>query len=171
MNEMWVFGYGSLMWNPGFRFVEQQRARLPGAHRALCIYSWHHRGTREHPGLVLGLDRGGSCLGIAFRLAGPDSGEVLAYLRARELVTNVYLEVHRPVRLEASGAVVMATTYLTDRRHPQYAGALPWQRRLELVRDSSGVSGANVDYVRHTVAHLRQLGIKDASMEWLAERL
>ena len=92
MDEFWVFGYGSLMWNPGFDYEVREIVTLPGFHRALCIHSWVHRGTRDHPGLVLGLDRGGSCKGAAFRIAATQRDDVVAYLRERELVTNVYLE-------------------------------------------------------------------------------
>ena len=91
-DDIWVFGYGSLMWNPGFDYLEVKRARIQGVHRAPCIYSWVHRGTRERPGIVLGLARGGACVGKAFRIDVKKSEEILNYLRARELVTNVYLE-------------------------------------------------------------------------------
>src|SRR3974390_225676 len=93
--DLWVFGYGSLIWRPGFEFIEQVQARLIGEHRALCVYSFDHRGTPERPGLVLGLDRGGACRGIAFRVTASKRAEVVAYLRAREQTTNVYREVMR----------------------------------------------------------------------------
>ena len=172
MSGFWVFGYGSLMWRPGFAFAESAPARLAGAHRALCVYSWVHRGTRDRPGLVLGLDQGGSCRGVAFRIEPAEAEATLAYLRARELVTGVYREVWRPVRLERPGApTVTALCYLVDRGHAQYAGALPRERQLELVRDSAGVSGANRDYVLSTAAHLRELGLRDETLFWLAARL
>src|SRR5438309_11601760 len=87
--DLWVFGYGSLMWRPGFEFIEQVPARLIGEHRALCVYSFVHRGTPEKPGLVLGLDRGGACRGVAFRVAEKHRATTVAYLRAREQVTSV----------------------------------------------------------------------------------
>ncbi len=116
MGDFWVFGYGSLMWRPGFAHVETRRARLHGYHRALCVYSWVHRGTEQRPGLVLGLDRGGSCVGLAYRVPGELREEVVEYLRARELVTSVYLERFLPVRL-AGGDLVEALCYTVDRTH------------------------------------------------------
>src|SRR5690349_2563312 len=86
-SDLWVFGYGSLIWKPGFEFVEQRPARLIGEHRSLCIYSMVHRGTPEKPGLVLGLDRGGACQGVAFRVARKQRDATVAYLREREQVT------------------------------------------------------------------------------------
>ena len=98
--ELWVFGYGSLMWRPGFEFIEQVPARLIGEHRALCVYSFDHRGTPEQPGLVLGLDRGGACRGVAFRVAAKQRSDTIDYLRSREQTTHVYREVMRSVWLE-----------------------------------------------------------------------
>ena len=120
-----MFGYGSLMWRPGFAFVEQVPARLIGEHRALCVYSFVHRGTPEKPGLVLGLDRGGACRGIAFRVAETNRVETVTYLRAREQVTSVYREVMRSVWLQSDARQrVSALTYVVDRGHVQYAGRL-----------------------------------------------
>ena len=172
MSDFWVFGYGSLMWRPGFDHIDAVAARLNGAHRSLCVYSWFHRGTKERPGLVLGLDRGGSCRGVAYRVSGPNRDAVVAYLRERELVTDVYHEVWRPVGLIGrNGAPVLALTYLVNRNHVQYAGRLPLERLLDLVRGSEGKSGANAEYVINTVRHLRQLGIRDSVLEHLAAAL
>jgi cation transport protein ChaC len=172
MSGFWVFGYGSLMWRPGFAFAESAPAWLAGAHRALCVYSWVHRGTREKPGLVLGLDQGGSCRGVAFRVAASEREAVTDYLRTRELVTGVYHEAWRPVRLKHPDArPVTALCYLVDRSHAQYAGVLPRRRLLELVRGSTGQSGANRDYVVSTAAHIRELGFRDDTLSWLAARL
>src|ERR1700716_2529859 len=120
--DLWVFAYGSLMWRPDFPYVERLEARLVGAHRALCVYSFVHRGTPERPGLVLGLDRGGACRGIAYRVAAARREGTLAYLREREQVTKVYLETMRRVTL-ASGEA-NAVVFVVDRSHPQYAGRL-----------------------------------------------
>ena len=172
MQDLWVFGYGSLMWNPGFAFAEQAPARLAGWHRALCIYSTVHRGTPEAPGLVLGLDRGGSCRGLAFRVEPANRGAVIDYLREREQVTAVYREIHRPVRLDdGSGRVVEAVTYVADRGHPQYAGRLDEDEVHRLVSRSRGKSGINPDYVLATARHLVGLGIADPTLARLAARL
>lgn len=170
MSDFWVFGYGSLMWRPGFEHVETRKARLFGYHRALCITSHIHRGTVEKPGLVLGLDRGGSCLGLAFRVSATRRDEVMAYLRERELVTNVYHEKLLPLWLEA-GERVQAVTYVVDRRHEQYAGALDLDSAAERVAGSHGLSGPNVDYVLNTLSHLHSLGIRDHWLEGVAARL
>src|SRR5262245_47144376 len=157
--DLWVFGYGSLMWRPGFEFVERTEARLIGAHRALCVYSFVHRGTPERPGLVLGLDRGGACRGIAFRVTAAKRAETVAYLRGREQVTMVYREFVRQVRLKTEPErMVPALCYMIDRSHPQYAGRLSLDRQLHLVRQGHGRSGANDDYVIATVAALEELG-------------
>jgi len=167
MTDLWVFGYGSLMWRPGFAPAETRRARLPGYRRALCVRSYVHRGTRERPGLVLGLDRGGACVGLVFRVAEPEAEAVLAYLRERELVTHVYLERRLRVVLE-DGRQVTAVTYVADRAHEQYAGMLTAEAAAVAVRGAFGISGDNVDYVVNTVAHLRELGIRDRWLEHVA---
>jgi glutathione-specific gamma-glutamylcyclotransferase len=170
MGDFWVFGYGSLIWRPGFAHVETQRARLHGYHRSLCVYSFVHRGTRERPGLVLGLDRGGSCIGLAFRVPGGLRDEVITYLRERELVTNVYLERMLKVRLD-SGRTVEAVTYIVDRQHEQYAGALDAAHAAAVVRGAVGQSGINEDYVLSTLEHLKALGIRDHWLEDVARQV
>jgi glutathione-specific gamma-glutamylcyclotransferase len=170
--ELWVFGYGSLMWRPGFDFSEQAPAALIGAHRSLCIYSFHHRGTQQNPGLVLGLDEGGACRGVAFRVAAERSDATLAYLREREQITDVYVEVKRPVSLlDGSGRELEALCYIVDRGHPQYAGRLTTEIQAQLVRSALGLSGSNLDYVLNTVRHLEEAGIHDVELMALAARL
>ena len=167
--DLWVFGYGSLMWRPGFDFLEQVPARLVGEHRALCVYSFVHRGTPEKPGLVLGLDRGGACRGVAFRVAEKHRAETVAYLRAREQVTSVYREVMRSVWLEnAARERVSALAYVVDRGHGQYAGRLSLAEQLRLVRQGHGQSGANRDYVIATVKAIEAEGFRDAQLHRLA---
>ena len=170
--DLWVFGYGSLLWRPGFAFTEKVPARVTGLHRSLCIYSFVHRGTPERPGLVLGLDRGGACRGIAFRVAFAHREKTVEYLREREQATSVYLEVLRNVTLIGHpDRRVEALTYVVDRGHPQYAGKLSLDQRLHLIRQGHGRSGANRDYVLATVAELEALGCRDAELHALAERL
>jgi cation transport protein ChaC len=168
--DLWVFAYGSLMWRPGFAFSECQGAFVRGYHRALCVYSYVHRGTEERPGLVLGLDRGGSCKGVAYRVEAAAAAETRAYLRAREQVTLVYREVSLKSRL-ADGTIVDALGYVADRSHVQYAGRLDKAELVRLVRQGEGISGKNADYVKSTHVHLTELAIRDATLEWLAQRL
>jgi cation transport protein ChaC len=174
--DLWVFGYGSLMWRPGFEYLERIPARITGLHRALCVYSFVHRGTPEKPGLVLGLDRGGACRGIAYRVGGGLAQSTITYLRAREQVTRVYLESMRRITLAStpqrpSGEQVTALVYLVDRSHPQYAGRLDLERQVHLVRQGHGRSGANRDYVLSTVAEIEAQGCHDSLLHRLAERL
>jgi glutathione-specific gamma-glutamylcyclotransferase len=167
--DLWVFGYGSLMWRPGFAFIEQVPARLIGEHRALCVYSFDHRGTPEKPGLVLGLDRGGACRGIAFRVAATQRDEVINYLRSREQTTNVYREVMRSVWLEnATRERVSALAYVVDRGHVQYAGRLSLHEQLRYVRQGHGRSGNNRDYVLETVRSIEAQGFRDVPLHQLA---
>ncbi len=172
MAELWVFGYGSLMWRPDFGYAERAPAALIGAHRSLCIYSFHHRGTHEHPGLVLGLDEGGACRGVAFRVASDKRDATIAYLREREQITEVYVEAVRPVSLlDGSGRELEALCYVVDRAHPQYAGRLSTEAQARLVRSAVGGSGTNIDYVLNTVRHLEEAGIHDAELMALAAHL
>jgi cation transport protein ChaC len=167
--DLWVFGYGSLMWRPGFEFIERVPARLIGEHRALCVYSFVHRGTPEKPGLVLGLDRGGACRGIAFRVAERNRAATVAYLREREQVTSVYREVTRSVWLENDARQrVGALTYVVDRGHVQYAGRLSPAEQLRHVLQGHGQSGANRDYVVSTVKAIETEGFRDAQLHQLA---
>jgi cation transport protein ChaC len=170
MGDFWVFGYGSLIWRPGFAHVETQRARLHGYRRSLCVYSFVHRGTPQRPGLVLGLDRGGSRIGLAFRVPGDLRDEVITYLRERELVTNVYLERMLKVRLDGGGTVD-AVAYIVDRQHEQYAGALDAAHAAAVVRGAVGQSGNNEDYVLSTLEHLKALGISDHWLEDVARQV
>jgi cation transport protein ChaC len=165
-DDHWVFGYGSLMWRPGFPFVERVAAVLQGRRRAFCIYSVHHRGTYERPGLVLGLAPGGATRGAAFRVAEADWAETYAYLREREQPTETYVEATRHVRL-ADGRRVEVLVFLSDVAHPQWAGALSLERQAELIAGATGLSGRNVDYLSDLVGQLRQEGIRDRSMETL----
>jgi cation transport protein ChaC len=171
-SDLWVFGYGSLMWRPGFEYIEQVPARLIGEHRALCVYSFDHRGTPEKPGLVLGLDRGGACRGIAFRVAAKLRDATLDYLRGREQTTNVYREVMRSVWLENEARQrVSALTFVVDRGHVQYAGRLSPADQLRHVLQGHGRSGNNRDYVLSTVKSIEAQGFRDPQLHQLAVML
>ncbi|MDX2201156.1 MAG: gamma-glutamylcyclotransferase [Hyphomicrobiaceae bacterium] len=163
--EHWIFAYGSLMWRPGFACVEAQPAELVGFRRCFCVYSVHHRGTRARPGLVLGLDRGGACTGIAFRVAPENAPAIEAYLRAREQVEGVYRAVHVPVELVAERREVFALAFVVERSHLNYAGRLSVDRQARIIAAAAGISGANTDYLINTLAHLRTMGLRERELE------
>ena len=170
--DLWVFGYGSLMWRPGFDYLERLNARLIGEHRALCVYSFVHRGTPERPGLVLGLDRGGKCSGIAYRVAAKKRAATITYLRAREQTTLVYREVWRSVWLTGDPRQrVQALCYVVDRGHRQYAGRLTLAEQLHYVRQGHGRSGPNREYVLAAVKELQTLGYRNDDLRLLADQL
>jgi len=159
----WVFGYGSLIWNPGFAYLRSEKALLRGAHRSLSIYSYRHRGTPDRPGLVFGLSRGGSCLGVAFEVAPESWNRTFDYLQEREQDRGVYREAWRTIDL-ADGTRVRALAYVVNEKHPQYAGRLDIAEQVRLIGRSSGESGRNTEYVRNTAQHLLALGIRDRSL-------
>jgi cation transport protein ChaC len=163
-----VFAYGSLMWRPGFAYEEAVRARLVGFRRCFSIFSVHHRGTPARLGMVLGLDRGGVCEGIAYRVAAGRAEATRRYLRSREQVNGVYREALLPVELERRPpAEAMALAYIVERAHPNYAARPPLAVQARLIRGARGVSGANLDYLVSTVRHLAELGIRERELERL----
>ena len=162
----WVFAYGSLMWRPGFAFVERQGARLHGRRRAFCIYSVHHRGTPARPGLVLGLAPGGAVRGTAYRVAEAAWASVRAYLLEREQPTETYVEAAVAACLN-DGRRVNALTFLSDAGHPQWAGVLTLDAQADLIAGARGRSGRNIDYLRDLAVHLRAEGIRDGGVERL----
>lgn len=168
--ELWVFGYGSLMWRPGFDSMENIPALLRGFSRSLCIYSHIYRGTPEAPGLVLGLDRGGHCHGQAFRVAAENRLSVLDYLRAREQVSGVYIENWLAIEL-ADGREVEALVYVADPAHDQYAGGLSDEAMASVVGSASGQAGPNSDYVINTALHLQAMDIRDERLEMVMKLL
>lgn len=165
-SERWVFGYGSLMWRPGFTFMDRRPAVHHGRRRAFCIHSVHHRGTPRRPGLVLGLAPGGAVRGAAYQVAETDWPETHAYLMEREQPTETYVETLARVRLDG-GRAVHALVFVSDRAHPQWAGDLTPEAQAELIAGASGLSGRNVDYLRDLVEHLRAEGVADHAMERL----
>lgn len=167
-HDLWVFGYGSLMWRPGFVYEEVRRATLVGHRRCFCLFSTHHRGTAERPGLVLGLDRGGACDGLAFRVSAEQRKSTLDYLTAREQISGAYRDTMVPLTLEDEPRrEVSALAYIVERRHPSYAGRLHLAEQACLIRGARGVSGPNLDYLINTLAHLDSLGIREPELRRL----
>ncbi|MEE8394229.1 MAG: gamma-glutamylcyclotransferase [Rhodospirillales bacterium] len=168
-NGIWIFAYGSLMWRPGFEFTGVGPALLRGYHRALCLYSIVYRGTPEKPGLVMGLDRGGSCRGLAYKVAAREAGAALAMLDERELATNAYRRKLLKVRLDG-GKTVKAHAYVIIRDHAQYAGGLAQERVIEVLLQGHGPEGSSLDYLKNTVAHLDDLGIPDGPLHAILKK-
>jgi glutathione-specific gamma-glutamylcyclotransferase len=186
--DIWVFGYGSLMWQPGFEFVARAPALLRGYHRSFCVYSHEYRGTPERPGLVLGLEPGGSCRGVAFLVAAARAAEVVAYLDAREKPQEIYRRKHVPIEVHADPAWPapghethhgtargvrreMAYAYVVRRTAPQYAGSLPPERAVALFLQGVGETGRAWDYLESTVAHLEEMGFHDKRLHDLRARV
>jgi cation transport protein ChaC len=166
VDDLWVFGYGSLMWRPGFDYDERRVAVLDGWQRGFCVWSRHWRGTAERPGLVLGLDQGGSCRGVAFRVAAARERAVVDYLTEREMIGYAYKPMRLPVSFEDGGGVT-ALTFVADRGHHAYSGALPLDVAAAVIMDAQGVGGLNRDYLINTVRHLEQDGFVDPDLHTL----
>ena len=162
--ELWVFGYGSLMWSPCFSYREKHLARVHGYHRALCILSTRYRGTRNKPGLVMGLCQGGSCWGMAFRIPRTQIGRGLARLWHREMPRRVYQPRLVPVRLPG-GRRVSALAFVADPDHPAYVRELDLHGRARLVAQGIGQRGPCIDYIRHTLDHMHEVGVRDPHLE------
>lgn len=161
--DFFVFAYGSLMWRPDFPFAEIEPAVLHGYHRAFCISSTHYRGTRERPGLVLGLDRGGKCIGRLYRIEARYAAEVAEYLHQRELVTGCYVPKQVTLRLPEDRRQ-QGIAYVADRSHYQYAGKLGDEDVARIIRHAAGVVGSNREYLRNTVQHLDEMGIAEGRL-------
>ncbi|WP_047996577.1 gamma-glutamylcyclotransferase [Puniceibacterium sp. IMCC21224] len=169
---LWVFGYGSLLWNPGFGVAEQVAARLPRYSRSFCMRSIHHRGTVAVPGLVLALDEAPDafCDGLALRVIEGTEAQTLDYLRERELISSAYLE--RILDIELSDKrTVQAVTYVIDADHVQYCGGLPLEEQAQIIANAAGGRGPNAEYLFNTARHLTELGIPDAELQWLTGRV
>jgi glutathione-specific gamma-glutamylcyclotransferase len=160
-----IFAYGSLMWRPDFEYVKSAPGHITGYHRRLSIISHHYRGTPEKPGLVLGLDSGGSCVGVLYEVAAEKWPEVLAYIRKRELISEAYREVVKEVKLDEQLESVQAVTYVVNHGHSQYFAPQAISKTLAMVMQGHGLAGSCVDYILNTVAHLRGLGIHEAELE------
>lgn len=168
---LWVFGYASLLWNPGFEVAEQVQGRLHGYARSFCMYSIHHRGTEEKPGLVLALDEqeGAHCDGMCLRAAPGTEEATLDYLRERELVSSAYLEKRLPVAL-SDGRQVEAVSYVIDPHHVQYCH-LPLEEQARIISGATGGRGPNTEYLYNTARHLDEIGVPDPDLHWLTEQV
>ncbi|MCG6883199.1 MAG: gamma-glutamylcyclotransferase [Silicimonas sp.] len=172
LRPLWVFGYASLMWNPGIPVAERRLATLSGFHRSFCMSSIHHRGTVEKPGLVLALDPSETayCTGLALRVAEGEEAAAIDYLRERELISSAYVERIVPVAFE-SGETAEALAYVVDTSHEQYVAHLSLEEQADIIARAVGGRGPNTEYLWNTAAHLTELGIEDADLAWLAERV
>lgn len=169
--SVWVFGYGSLIWEPGFAYETRQIARLEGYQRSFCMRSIHHRGTVARPGLVLALDQGqGGCDGVGFEIPAQIADETLEYLRARELISAAYLEQTAQIKL-SDGRRVEAVTYVIDRAHDQYCAGLSLEEQAQIIARAVGGRGPNCAYLFNTAAHLQELGLNDPDLDWLCTRV
>ena len=166
-DDLWVFGYGSLMWRPGFSFAERHLARLKGYSRRFCLLSMRYRGTPERPGLVLGLQAGGGCTGIAYRVPTKAVSETRAYLTEREMVSYAYDEGFQPVTLQSGGKIVDALCYIPQTDHRQFAGDLSPEIQADRIATCVGPAGTNAEYLFNTMAHLRELQVDEPVLEQL----
>jgi cation transport protein ChaC len=167
--DVWVFGYGSLMWNPAFHHVESRAARLHGWHRRFCLWNTFGRGTPENPGLMLALERGGSCTGLALRVAAEAVRSELSVLWNREMITGAYRP--RWVRLASESGPVEAVTFVVNRAHPRYTGKLELREIARRMATASGPLGKSRDYLESTVAELERLGLRDRALHALLQEL
>ena len=169
---MWVFGYGSLLWNPGFEVAQSKVATLGDYARSFCMRSIHHRGSETEPGLVLALDAvsGASCRGLALAVASGDEDRTLDYLRERELISSAYLERNLPIALD-DGQLVTAVTYIIDPNHVQYCGGLPLEEQANIIAHAVGGRGPNTEYLFNTSSHLAEIGLHDPDLDWLTTRV
>ena len=167
-NDLWVFGYGSLLWRTGFEYLECRVATLRGFNRSFCLTSIHYRGTSDAPGLVLALDpdHRGECHGVGFRVAADLAADTMAYLRERELVSSAYIEQTHPITFHGGG-VADAVCYVIDQSHEQYAGGLSIEAQAVIIAKAAGSAGPNDEYLFNTAEHLTELGISDPELERL----
>jgi len=163
--DVWLFAYGSLIWNPAFHFVEHRIATVHGLHRRFCLWTQLGRGSPDQPGLVLGLDRGGRCRGVAYRVAAAEARSELELVWRREMVTGAY----RPRWVEAAtgAGAVRTLTFVINRAHERYTGRLGHDELVRTLATARGALGTSADYLFSTAAHLEQLGIADHALERL----
>lgn len=171
-DQLWVFGYGSLIWDPCFPIAERQVATAPGWHRSFCMWSVHYRGTPENPGLVLALDRaeGAACCGVAYAIPGGAEAETIAALRTRELISSAYMEATITITLQ-DARTVQAVTYVINRDHAQYTGPMSLEAQARIIAARAGIRGPNRDYLFATAQHLRDLGLADPDLDALVTQV
>ncbi len=157
--DLWVFGYGSLIWNPAFHYIEKRPALLHGWHRRFCLKLFMGRGTPQTPGLMLGLDEGGSCHGVAFRIAAEKVREELSILWQREMYGGAYHA--RLLPMETEGGTILAVTFVINHDHPRYVREMSLEQTVELISTGCGDLGTCREYLENTVNHLRELGLSD----------
>lgn len=168
-DNIWVFAYGSLIWNPAFHFVDRKVGRVHGYHREFCLRTHLGRGSPETEGFMLGLKPGGSCKSVAYRIEGQAVETELELVWRREMLTNVYQP--RWVRVHTQTGIVPAVTFVMNLNHERYAGDADDEEIVESIATASGRLGRCCDYLFDTVTHLNELGIRDRRMETLAERV
>ena len=169
MRDYWVFGYGSLIWDPGFEPAEGRLGTVRGYHRSFCMRSIHHRGSVEEPGLVLALDAdaGAECRGVAFRSRPDEAEAVREMIRERELISSAYVETVVPV--ETDGGTIEALAYVIDRNHGQYCAGLSLEEQARIIAEAHGGRGSNDAYLHNTVAALEAHDIRDPELEQLSD--
>ncbi len=167
--DLWVFGYGSLIWNPAFHYVEKRPALLQGWHRRFCLKLFIGRGSPETPGVMLGLDQGGACHGVAFRIAAAKVREELGILWQREMYGGAYHA--RLLQLETAEGPISAVTFVINRDHPRYIRELSLEQTVALISTGCGDLGTCREYLENTVTHLRELGLNDDGLARIAAAL
>jgi len=167
--DVWVFGYGSLIWNPAFHFVEKRTARIHGYHRRFCLWTQLGRGSAENPGLMLGLEKGGACRGVIFRIAEEAVQTELDILWRREMFTGAYCPTW--VSARSGGDTIAAITFVINRNNGRYAGRLPDDKVARHIATAAGPMGPCCDYLFETVRHLAELGIRDRHLEAMAGKV
>ena len=167
--DAWLFGYGSLMWNPAIRFAERLPARVRGWNRGYCLWLPLGRGTPDNPGLMLALDRGGRCAGVALRIRAAEARNELLLAWRREMFTGAYTA--RWVRAETGHGTVRAVTFVANRHHPRYAGRLDEAVIAARIALAAGPLGSCATYLAETIAALHALGLNDRGLERLQRRI
>ncbi len=167
--DVWLFAYGSLIWNPTIHFLEKRIGAIRGYHRSFCLWTHAGRGTAAQPGLMLGLERGGSCRGVAYRIAEAQVETELEVIWRREMVTGSYAP--RWVKVATDAGAVHALAFAINQEHPRYAGTLPEERVVEAITHASGQLGPCATYLFNTVAHLEALGIHDRRLSRIREQV